>query len=104
MYTEKNIMKRVVYGLLTVVLVSLAWFNSSMAAEGPLLLELAKTNIKISTFYNGTTLDVAGSLPADEDVVVQLSGPKFLARVRISSLERTMAAAATPALASGAKE
>ncbi|MBA3005062.1 MAG: hypothetical protein FP810_00445 [Desulfocapsa sp.] len=76
MYTEKNIMKRVVYGLLTVVLVSLAWFNSSMAAEGPLLLELAKTNIKISTFYNGTTLDVAGSLPADEDVVVQLSGPK----------------------------
>lgn len=76
MYTEKNKMKRLVYGLLTVVLVSLAWFGSSLAAEGPLSLKLAKTNIKISTFYNGTTLEVTGTLPADEDVVVQVSGPK----------------------------
>ncbi len=69
-------MKRVVYGLLAVVVVSLAWFGSSLAAEGPLLLHLDKTNIKISTFYNGTTLEVTGILPADEDVVVQVSGPK----------------------------
>lgn len=64
------------YGLLIVVLVSLTWFNSSLAAEGPMLLKLAQTNIKISTFYNGTTLEVTGTLPADEDVVVQVSGPK----------------------------
>jgi len=62
--------------LTTAALVSLIMPWSSMAAEEPLLLELANTNIKISTFYNGTTLEVTGSLPADAEVVLQVSGPR----------------------------
>ena len=69
-------MNRILKCLLAVVLVSLVLPWSSMAAEEPLLLELANSNIKISTFYNGTTLEVTGSLPADADVVIQVSGPK----------------------------
>lgn len=69
-------MNRIVYGLVTFLLVSLAWIGSSQAAEKPLLMELAATNIKISTFYNGTTLEVTGSLPDDADVILQVSGAK----------------------------
>jgi len=69
-------MNKIMYSLLTVVLVSLVLPWSSRAAEEPLLLELASTTIKISTFYNGTTLEVTGSLPEDADVVLQVSGPK----------------------------
>jgi uncharacterized protein (TIGR02186 family) len=39
-------------------------------------MELAAKTIKISTFYNGTTLEVTGSIPEDTDVVLQVSGPK----------------------------
>ena len=69
-------MNRIVYGLVTLLLVSLTWVGSSPAAEKPLLLELAATTIKISTFYNGTTLEVTGSLPEAADIVLQVSGPK----------------------------
>ena len=69
-------MNKIVFGLLTVMLASLAWLGSAGAEEQPLIMELASNNIKISTFYNGTTLDVKGSLPADMDVVIQVSGPK----------------------------
>jgi len=76
MHTEEKTMNRIVYSLVTFLLVTLAWVGASPAAEKPLLLELAATTIKISTFYNGTTLEVTGSLPMDEDVVLQVSGPK----------------------------
>ncbi len=69
-------MNRIVYGLLTVLLVSLAWCGTSLAAEEAADMELSASNLKISTFYNGTTLDVSGSLPEDGDVVVRVSGPK----------------------------
>ncbi len=69
-------MKRVVSGVVTVVLASLAWCGLCLAADGPLLFDLADNNLKISTFYNGTTLDVTGKVPADHDVVVQVSGPR----------------------------
>ncbi len=69
-------MKRVVFGAVTVVLASLAWCGLCLAAEQPLLLDLANSNIKISTFYNGTTLDVTGKVATDQDVVVQVSGPR----------------------------
>lgn len=69
-------MNRIVYGLLTVLLVGLAWCGTSLAAEGPGTMELSATTIKISTFYNGTTLDVSGSMPEDGDVVLRVSGPK----------------------------
>jgi len=76
MYREENIMNRITYGLVTFLLISLAWIGSVPAAEGPLHMQLAATTIKISTFYNGTTLEVSGSLPADADLVLQVSGPR----------------------------
>ena len=69
-------MNRLGYGFLMIVVASLAWLGTSWAAEEPLTLELATANIKMSTFYDGTTLDVSGSLPADADAVIQVSGPK----------------------------
>ena len=35
----------------------------------PLAMELASDTIQISTFYNGTTLEITGSVPADADVI-----------------------------------
>lgn len=75
MRMKENTMKQRRICILAVLLLGLALPWSSMAAGGP-VLELASTNIKISTFYNGTTLEVTGSLPADADVVLQVSGPK----------------------------
>ncbi len=69
-------MNRIMYGLVAWLLMSLAWAGSSAAADKPLLMELAAKTIKISTFYNGTTLEVTGSLPEDADVVLQVSGPR----------------------------
>lgn len=69
-------MNRIAYGLLIFLLMSFAGIVSSPAAEKPLLMELASSNLKISTFYNGTTLEATGSVPDDVDVVLQVSGPK----------------------------
>jgi len=76
MRTEGKTMNRIAYGLVTFLLVSLAWIVSSSAAEKPLLMELASSTLNISTFYNGTTLEVTGSVPEDMDVALQVSGPK----------------------------
>ena len=76
MHTEEKTMNRIIYGLVTFLLMSLAWAGSSPAADKPLRLELATSALKISTFYNGTTLQVSGSLPEDADVILQVSGPK----------------------------
>ncbi len=46
------------------------------AADAPVQLKLATDTIEISTFYNGTTLEVTGNVPADADVILQVSGPK----------------------------
>ncbi len=76
MSKEENIMKRLGYGFLMIVAAGLAWLGTSWAAETPLSLELANAKIEISTFYDGTTLDVTGTLPAEADAVIQVSGPK----------------------------
>ena len=76
MYAKKNTINKIVYGLAAFLLVSIAWIGSSSAAEEPLLIQLAATTIKISTFYNGTTLEVSGRVPEDKDVVLTVSGPK----------------------------
>ena len=39
-------------------------------------LELSSPTIQITTFYNGTTLEVNGSVPEDSDVVLEVAGPK----------------------------
>jgi hypothetical protein len=76
MRTEENTMNKMFHVLLTVMLASFTWLGSSGAAEEPLSLNLANQTIQISTFYNGTTLDVSGTVTADANVVIQVSGPK----------------------------
>ncbi len=39
-------------------------------------LKLSTHTIDISTFYNGTSLEASGTIPADSDVVLEVSGPK----------------------------
>ena len=72
----KKTMRHLLVGVLAMALTIPALSCSSQAAEEPLLMELASSIIKISTFYDGTTLEVTGSVPEDADVVVQVSGPK----------------------------
>lgn len=48
----------------------------SVASEHPVNLELSDPLIKISTFYNGTTLEASGIIPADADVLLRVSGSK----------------------------
>ncbi len=76
MCTKENTMKQIYVSILTILMVSLVFPWSSRASEEPLLMELAVKTIQISTFYNGTTLEVTGSLPEGADVVLQVSGPK----------------------------
>jgi len=71
-----NIMKRLLVHVLAAAVVVPALAGASRAAEEPLLMELAASTIKISTFYNGTTLEVTGSVPEDADIVLQVCGPK----------------------------
>ena len=53
-------------------------FGASAAclAAGSLDLQLAGDTIDITTFYNGTTLEVSGTAPVDTDVVLEVSGAK----------------------------
>ena len=76
MGTEKAMLNQIMYGLVTLLLMSFAWADSASAEDKSLMLKLAVRTIKISTFYNGTTLEVTGSMPQDADVVLQVSGPK----------------------------
>ncbi|HHD64574.1 MAG TPA: hypothetical protein ENK96_09490 [Desulfobulbaceae bacterium] len=76
MRIQKRKKNRFVYGLGICVLLILTWTGVSRAAEEPIQLKLAGSTIKISTFYNGTTLDVTGSVHKDADVVLLVSGPK----------------------------
>ena len=69
-------MKRIYYGFITLMVIGLVWATAAPAADSGLSLKLAQSTIKISTFYNGTTLDVSGTVPADSDVMLQVSGPK----------------------------
>ncbi len=74
-----NVAKRVTVSLMSlfgVLLLLLFTQASANAAQEDLSLELAHKTVQISTFYNGTTLDVSGVVAADEDVVLQVSGPR----------------------------
>jgi hypothetical protein len=77
MKTEGNTL--MVREVLIFFLVALTgFFSASFAclAAGALDLQLASDTIDISTFYNGTTLEVSGTAPADTDVVLEVSGAK----------------------------
>jgi len=71
----EKIGKQITFSLMAALLLIPA-FASTASADTPLSLKLATNTIQISTFYNGTSLKVSGSIPADTDVVLQISGPK----------------------------
>ncbi len=68
--------KRIYFVLLAMLLAVPVFCSRSSAEDSPLLMELASKTIQISTFYNGTTLEVTGSIPEGADVAIQVSGPK----------------------------
>lgn len=72
----KNRMKRMIFMALAIILAGPVFLSSSDVVAAPLQLKLASSTINISTFYNGTTLDVHGLVPVGADVVLQVSGPR----------------------------
>ncbi len=69
-------MKRLINIISIWLLAFLLGPEPSMAASKTVRFELAASTIEISTFYNGTTVEVTGSLPTDADLLLTLSGPK----------------------------
>lgn len=61
---------------LVAVLVMAVCFDKAQATEGPLQLKLGTDTVEISTFYNGTTLEIHGLVPEDADVLLYVSGPR----------------------------
>ncbi len=76
MKQKEKTMNKIVSRFMIILLAGFVWVGLAQAAEEPLQLKLAAGHVDISTFYNGTTLEVSGSLPADAEVVLQVSGPK----------------------------
>ena len=73
---EKNNMLQKIFTLLVFLAAGLYVSGSVCFAAQGLQMQLAADTINISTFYNGTTLEVSGTAPADADVVLEVSGPK----------------------------
>jgi len=46
------------------------------AANPALQLDIDDNTIQVSTFYNGTSLEVSGTVEGNADVILQVSGPK----------------------------
>lgn len=61
---------------LVAVLMLVVCCGAAQATEGPLQLKLGIDTVEISTFYNGTTLEVHGLVPENADVVLYVSGPR----------------------------
>ncbi len=74
--TTLHTTRRIYFVLLAMLLAVPVFCGRSSAENSPLLMELASKTIQITTFYNGTTLEVTGSIPEDADVAIQVSGPK----------------------------
>jgi hypothetical protein len=47
---------------------------TSLAFAGPVELQLDKTTVEIGTFYNGTTVQATGTVPAGAEAVIRVSG------------------------------
>ena len=73
---ENNIMWRKLITILVFLAAGLYFSSSVCFAADNLQLQLADDTINITTFYNGTTVEVSGSAAADADVVLEVSGPK----------------------------
>ncbi len=67
---------RICCTLICIAVVCLSWCGSASAAEGAVSLKLAHTTLRITTFYNGTTLKASGIVSADADVLLHVIGVK----------------------------
>jgi uncharacterized protein (TIGR02186 family) len=76
MKMEKKIMFQKVFVFSAFLAAGLYASASVCFAGGELQMQLAADTINITTFYNGTTLEVRGTAPAETDVVLEVSGPK----------------------------
>lgn len=77
MKTEGNtFMVRNCFILFLVAATGLLSVSSGCLDAQAIELKLATDTIGITTFYNGTTLEVSGVVPADTDVVLEVSGAK----------------------------
>ncbi|WP_456473302.1 TIGR02186 family protein [Desulfolithobacter sp.] len=62
--------------ILVSALVFLLAFATTGVAADQVQMELSTRVIRIPAFYNGTTLEVTGTVPADADVVIRVMGPR----------------------------
>ena len=62
--------------ILTALLLTPVLCVAAPAAGKQIQINLSQKVIQISTFYNGTTLEVKGSVPEDSDALIVVSGPK----------------------------
>ncbi len=69
-------MNQVRYSCIFVIMIFLAGMTASSAPAETVDLDLARKTVKISTFYNGTTVRATGRLPAQADLLLEVSGPK----------------------------
>ncbi len=78
MVMEKSLRQATLLGFTFLILLFAIPMSSStvLAAKSPMEFELTSTTLNISTFYNGTTLEVKGKVPVAADVVLQVSGPR----------------------------
>ena len=59
------------------------WLPAHGVHAADIDLALAQSTIKISTFYNGTTLKLSGSVPADAEAVIQVDGAKHTVPLKV---------------------
>ncbi|BCO10824.1 hypothetical protein GF1_32000 [Desulfolithobacter dissulfuricans] len=62
--------------LLVAALVLLLASATTVLAADQVQMELSTSVIRIPAFYNGTTLEASGTVPADADVVIRVMGPR----------------------------
>ncbi len=69
-------MSRNNYKWIAVMLLALGWAATAVAANDVISFNLAHKKLKITTFYNGTTLKASGTIPADADALLHVLGAK----------------------------
>jgi hypothetical protein len=82
MNTENKVMTKFIF-ILNIVMSLTATCQPSKASELPVSLELTDSIIKISTFYNGTSLEASGVISADSEVLLRVSGPKETVHLKV---------------------
>ena len=72
MKPSKNFLPKFV---LAVAALLLAAAFPALAADAPIGLKVTPPVVEIGTFFNGRTVAVSGTIPADAEAVVEITGP-----------------------------